>query len=201
MSPAGRRVLDVNDLPDYAFGHRGLMWWGTVGYMVIEGSVFAMLFATYFFLRFRAAQWPPGPYPDLTLGTVNLVIMLASAVPNQLAMSAAERIQLGRVRLWMVVSLLFEIGFLVVRWFEQWRLNTHWDSSAYGSIVWMLLGLHTLHLITDTWDSGVLTVLAFTGPFELKRYVDVSENALYWYFVVFSWLPIYAVIYAAPRAW
>jgi cytochrome c oxidase subunit I+III len=28
--------------------------------------------------------------------------------------------------------------------------------------------------------------------------VDVSENALYWYFVVGSWLPIYAVIYLAP---
>jgi cytochrome c oxidase subunit I+III len=27
----------------------------------------------------------------------------------------------------------------------------------------------------------------------------VSENALYWYFVVLSWLPIYAVIYLAPR--
>lgn len=65
--------------------------------------------------------------------------------------------------------------------------------------MWLLIGLHTLHLLTDAYDSGVLTVLAFTGPFELKRHVDVSENALYWYFVVLSWLPIYAVIYWAPR--
>jgi heme/copper-type cytochrome/quinol oxidase subunit 3 len=42
-------------------------------------------------------------------------------------------------------------------------------------------------------------VLVFTGPLEGKRYSDVSENALYWYFVVFSWLPIYAVLYWAPR--
>nr|WP_233217482.1 cytochrome c oxidase assembly protein [Trinickia dabaoshanensis] len=27
----------------------------------------------------------------------------------------------------------------------------------------------------------------------------MSENALYWCFVVLSWLPIYAVIYIAPR--
>jgi cytochrome c oxidase subunit 3 len=32
-----------------------------------------------------------------------------------------------------------------------------------------------------------------------KRYVDVSENALYWDFVVLWWLPIYAVIYWLPR--
>jgi heme/copper-type cytochrome/quinol oxidase subunit 3 len=42
-------------------------------------------------------------------------------------------------------------------------------------------------------------VLLVTGAFEGKRFVDVSENAVYWYFVVLSWLPIYAVIYWAAR--
>ena len=45
----------------------------------------------------------------------------------------------------------------------------------------------------------MLAALLYVGPFEGKRFVDVSENALYWYFVVLSWLPIYAVIYIAPR--
>jgi heme/copper-type cytochrome/quinol oxidase subunit 3 len=45
----------------------------------------------------------------------------------------------------------------------------------------------------------VLTVLMFTGPISQTRFVDVSENAFYWYFVVLSWLPIYALIYFAPR--
>ena len=39
----------------------------------------------------------------------------------------------------------------------------------------------------------------FFGRVDEQRFVDVSENALYWYFVVISWLPIYAVIYLAPR--
>ena len=42
-------------------------------------------------------------------------------------------------------------------------------------------------------------VLMITGPLEGKRFVDVSENAMYWYFVVGSWLPIYAVIYWGAR--
>ena len=45
----------------------------------------------------------------------------------------------------------------------------------------------------------VLAVLMHTGPLEGKRFADVSENAVYWYFVVLSWLPIYLVIYWAPR--
>ena len=38
-----------------------------------------------------------------------------------------------------------------------------------------LLGLHTLHLATDFYDSAVLTVLAYTGPWEGKRYSDVAD--------------------------
>ena len=39
----------------------------------------------------------------------------------------------------------------------------------------------------------------FIGPIEEKRFVDVEENAVYWYFVVLAWLPIYALLYIAPR--
>ena len=39
----------------------------------------------------------------------------------------------------------------------------------------------------------------FVGPVEERRFVDVSEKSVYWYLVVLAWLPIYAVIYLAPR--
>jgi heme/copper-type cytochrome/quinol oxidase subunit 3 len=120
-------------------------------------------------------------------------------VPNQLAKGAAEREDLQRARLWLVVCVLASVVFLVIRGFEFTTLNVSWYNNAYGSVVWLLLGLHTTHLITDTIDTAVLAVLLFMGPLEGKRFVDVSENALYWYFVVLSWLPIYAVIYWAAR--
>jgi heme/copper-type cytochrome/quinol oxidase subunit 3 len=120
-------------------------------------------------------------------------------VPNQLAKRAADREDRGRACLWIWVCLAFALVFLVLRSFEFATLNVKWYANAYGSVVWLLLGLHTTHLITDTVDTAVLGVLLITGPFEGKRFVDVSENALYWYFVVLSWLPIYAVIYLAPR--
>jgi cytochrome c oxidase subunit 1/cytochrome c oxidase subunit I+III len=86
-----------------------------------------------------------------------------------------------------------------VRGFEYAALNVMWYANSYGSIVWLLLSLHTTHLITDTVDTAVLATLLYTGPFEKKRLLDTSENAIYWYFVVLSWLPIYVVIYLVPR--
>jgi heme/copper-type cytochrome/quinol oxidase subunit 3 len=32
-----------------------------------------------------------------------------------------------------------------------------------------------------------------------KRFSDAEDNAFYWYFVVLSWLPLYAVLYWLPR--
>jgi cytochrome c oxidase subunit III len=195
-----RRVLDVSALPEYAFGHNGLIWWGTIGFMVIEGSVFVMALVAYYFLRTRVAEWPPSlPNPDATLGTINTVILLASAIPNQMTKQAAERLDVRKVRMLMPICLVFGVGFVAVRAFEFGSLNCSWDDNAYASIVWFIMGVHTLHLVTDVVDSFVLTGLVFTAHIDPTRLVDVSENALYWYFVVLTWIPIYFTVYFAPR--
>ena len=195
------RTIDVSGLAPSAFGSRSLMWWGTMGIIVIEGTVFALAIASYFFLLTRSDSWPQGglPGPELRWGTINTIILLASLIPNELAKKAGERVDLRGVRLWMVIALLFGVVFNVIRVFEFMHLNVRWDENAYTSIVWLLLGLHTTHILTDFLDTLVLAVLMFAGPIEEKRFVDVEENAVYWYFVVLAWLPIYGVIYWTPR--
>jgi len=195
-----RAAIDVEKLPAFAFHHRSIVWWGTMGMIAIEGTMFAMLITSYLYLKGRAPHWPPGHFPpDLFWGTLNTVVLLASGIPNQLTKTAAEHLQLRRARLWLALALGFGLVFNVIRIFEFQSLNVWWDENAYGSIVWTLLGFHTVHILTDFVDSAVLLVLLFIGPIEESHLVDVSENSLYWYFVVLSWLPIYAVIYLAPR--
>ena len=197
---SAHRTLDVSTLAPGAFGYRSILWWGTAGLIIIELTAFAMTIAAYFYLRTRVPYWPPNvPPPDHLWGAVNTVILIVSIVPNELARRAADNIDLGRVRLWMVVAILFGLAFNIVRIFEFASLNVRWDTNAYGSVVWLLLGLHTTHIATDLVDTIVLAVLMFVGPVEEKRFVDVSENSGYWYFVVLSWLPIYGVIYWAAR--
>jgi cytochrome c oxidase subunit 3 len=194
------QAIDVSDLPDHAFGHRNLMWWGGACMMAIEGMMFALLLVSYLYLKGRSPEWPPGYFaPILFWGTLNTAILLASAVPNQLAKKAAERMDLLALRMWLAVAIGFAIVFSVIRIFEFQALNVWWDSNAYGSIVWVLLGFHTTHVITDVLDSVALEVLLFTGPLEKMHFVDAAENALYWHYVVLTWLPVYGFIYLAPR--
>ncbi len=194
-------AVDVSHLPSYAFGHRSLLWWGTMALIAIEGTVFALLIVSYLYLHGRSPAWPPGGIepPALLWGTLNTLVLLASAVPNQFTKSAAERFDLRSTKRWLSVCLLFAVVFHVIRVFEFQSLHVWWDQAAYGSMVWALLGFHTAHILTDAIDTLVLTVLLFSGHVDECRFVDVSENGLYWYFVVISWLPIYVAIYLVPR--
>ena len=195
-----RRVLDVSELPSFAFGHRGLIWWGTVGFMVIEGSMFVMALVVYFYLRLKVDSWPPSlPDPDIGFATANLLLMFASCLPNALSKKAAESFDLRGVRWTLIALTAFGLVALALRAFEYTQLNCRWDDNAYASMVWVLLSLHTVHVATDVVDGGVLTALMWIGPVTERRFVDVSENALYWYFIVAWWVPIYLTVYFAPR--
>jgi heme/copper-type cytochrome/quinol oxidase subunit 3 len=198
----GRTTIDVASLPDHAFGSRSIMWWATIWLIVIEATVFVLTIASYFYLQGNESEWPPPdtPLPGLLWPSVNVAILLVSLVPNQFVKNAAENKELVKIRIWMVIADLFAVAFTTVRVFEFRHLNVSWDSNTYGSVTWTLLGFHTFHVVTDLVESLVLTVLMFTHHGEKpRRMVDVAEGAFYWYFVVLSWLPIYAVLYWAPR--
>ena len=195
-----RAQIDVSELPAYAFGHRSILWWATLGLMVIEGTIFVILITVYFYLRGRVPDWPPNAAPpQLRYGVANTIVLLLSVLPNIWYQRAAKREELQTVRIGLLIGIVFAVAFTIIRFLEFGALNCRYDDNAYGSVVWTLLGFHTTHLITDLIDTAVLTALTFVGPLEGKRFVDVSENAFYWYFVVLAWLPIFAVIYLAPR--
>jgi heme/copper-type cytochrome/quinol oxidase subunit 3 len=199
--PAVRRgdALDVANLPSYGFSHRSLMWWGNAGMMAIEGAAFGFMIVVYFYLRGLTPTWPVGEPPDLLWGTVNFAIILLSALPNYFAQRAAVARDAPKVRIALIVCCILQAGLCAVRWLEFTTLNVRWDEGAYGSVVWVLLGLHTFNLVTDFGDTIVLTAVMYAQPLEGKRFVDIAENCGYWYFVVLTWIPIYAVIYFGAR--
>lgn len=198
---APRFAMDLSALRLHGKGSASLTWWGTLAFMLIEGSGFALAIAAYLYLAALAPSWPLGaPPPDPLPGSLVTLLLLASVVPNVLLSRWAHRQDMAKVRAGMVVMSVLGILPLALRWFEFPALNVSWDANAYGSICWVLLGLHTVHLITDVIDTLVLTALMFTRHgYSARRFGDVGDNAMYWNFVVVTWLPIYACLYGVPR--
>jgi heme/copper-type cytochrome/quinol oxidase subunit 3 len=202
MIPEPRFSGDLAHLPTHAFGHRSLTWWGTVGFMVVEGTFFALAIAAYFYLMAQEQSWPPPPFapPNWVAGTLFTVVMLLSEIPNAVVKHAAEHGKLREIRKLLLVMSGIGLVLLIIRGFEFNSLNVLWYDNAYGSIVWALLVLHTTHILTDWGDTVVLTALMHTRHgIEGRRFVDVSENAMYWRFVWLAWLPIWFLIYWLPR--
>ncbi len=195
-----RPVQDVSGLPDYGFGNRMTPFWGTLAFMSLEGTGFALAAGAYLYLVWLNPQWPLADTPpDLSWATLLTVVLLVSLWPNQILKRNAKREDLSRVRGDLLLMSFIAVVVLVIRGFEFSTLNVRWDQNAYGSIVWVLLGLHSAHILTDAIDTFVLTALMFTKHIHGKRFSDVEDNAIYWDFVVLSWLPIYGLIYWASR--
>lgn len=196
-----RVVLDVSALPQHGFGTASPTWWGTSAFMLIEGTGFALAVAVYLYLMSVATQWPlEVEKPDLSPGTIQTALLVASLAPNLLVSRWTKKRDLRKVQFGLLAMSGIGIASLVVRVFEFPAMNVKWDTNAYGSVVWLILGLHTSHIITDLIDTFVLTCLMYTRHGDNpRRYGDVEDNAMYWNFVVITWLPLYLCLYWIPR--
>jgi cytochrome c oxidase subunit 3 len=201
---SGRAVRvagDVSALPDYAFGPTSMGWWGVFGFMLIEGMGFVLAIGVYFYLVAFEREWPPAPLapPPLPWGTAFTALAIASELPNLWVARRARQEDLAGVRLGVTLMTFFGVVLLVLRGFEMAAMNVSWQQNAYGSIIWALLALHTLHTTTDVYDSLVLNVLVFVKRVDGRKFSDVADNALYWHFIVWSWVVLYVVVYWTPR--
>lgn len=198
---APRPRVDVSDLPDFDFDHRDTMWWGTTAFVAIEGMTLLVCLAAYFYLSRNFTQWPPPPTPLPGLGGATLAtgVALLSVIPAVMTARRAREMHSDGVRTALVAHALVGLLLVGLRAVELLALRTRWDTDAYGSIVWMVLGVHTTLVLTDLADTILLTVVFLRGREENKHFPGVVDNATYWNFVVATWVVVYAVVYLSPR--
>ena len=195
------RVLDVSDLPEGTADSRSLLWWGNLGMMAIEGTMFALLMASYLYLRTVNMDWPPAsvPMPDLLLPTINLALLILSCAPMIMADRAALRGDATTVRVGFSICIAIGIAFLVIRAMALSMIGYKWSSHAYGSIIWTIVGMHTFHMIAATGEATLLLIYSLVHKLDRKHLLDVRCTAVYWYFVVISWLPFYVIVWLMPH--
>lgn len=203
-----RAVIDISELPHHEFDTYDPVWWGNNLLLAIETSMFGILIATYFYLRQNFDLWPPPvaqltatlrPLPLLTYGTLNTILLVLSCGPMVLTDIAARRGNKSVSQIGLIICIICGLTALVLRSFEFSAVYFRWDSNAYGSAVWFLLGMHMLHLLVLTTECVLLAIWIFTREFDMKHRVDIVTVAVYWYWVTAIWLILYAIIYFTPR--
>ena len=161
-------------------------WWGMLLLLATEATLFGVLIATYFYLRFETPGWPPGGIaePKLLKPLVYTLILLFTSLPMQVAFVAARAGRRGLAVANLVGALL--IGGLYL-WLQSDLLLKNAESftprtNAYGSIYYTLTVGHAAHvfagLLLNLW---LIVHLArrITG----YRANGVRAAALYWHAV------------------
>ncbi len=197
-----RPVLDVSELPDAAYGHRAPLWWGNLGLIVIEGMMFVLMIGTYFYLMKNFDSWPPEstPRPDVFWPTLLVVdLLIALAVQEWVRRTAIHGGTRGALILGMAVTTLLALVAIGLRVMEFKSLNVQWDSNAYGSTIWTIVGLHTVHILAETGETALLTWLVLAKDPDHNDRLDLECNAVYWYFVTLIWIPLYFLVYWGTR--
>jgi heme/copper-type cytochrome/quinol oxidase subunit 3 len=204
MSPDARSgaVLDVSGLPTLGFGLRAPLAWANVGLVLIEGSMFALLLASYLYYAGTVGDWPPIGVvtPGVWLATLGVVLLVVSCLPTHWASKAAHANDTRGVRRNLAANLALSVAFIVIRFVEFGRLGFSWDTHVYGSMVWTILSLHTFHVVSATLETAVFLVLALRAdPLPDEQRVGTEVDTIYWFFVVGAWLPFYFLIFVQPH--
>jgi heme/copper-type cytochrome/quinol oxidase subunit 3 len=197
-----RTVHDLSELPDNVFGPRDIMWWGTLGFVMIEGFTLVLCAAVYIYLQQNFAAWPPlhTPRPSLGLPTVELVVMLASLPFVTWLQRSAKQFDLAKVRIGLVILALFGGAFVALRIAVSLvALNVKWDTNAYGSAVWLVFGAHFTLLLVEFVEIAGMAAIFWLAPIEEKHFSDAADMGLYWYFMVLAWVPLYILCVLGPR--
>ena len=196
-----RVVADVSGLPDVTFGPRSTPWWGTLGFMVTEGLSLLICAVTYLYLRknFYAFPSEATPLPSLGVPILQLVVMGISIVPMWYAARSARRLDLDRTRIALTIAIVIKLAILVIRWYEFKALNTWWNSDAYGSAAWVTMGFHTTLLILDVAEDAGIAFIMWSGQLRARFFSDTVDDAMYWYFTVASWVPLFVLLFLYPR--
>jgi cytochrome c oxidase subunit III len=194
-------VLDMRGTSPYNQGAEAPLFWGFLGMVIIETMVIGGFVTAYFFLRAHNPEWPPAGTkpPDLLLPTINTVILVSSSFVLHWADKQVVHGDQKKLAWGILGAALLAGVFLVLKVVEYSDVPYRWDTHAYGSVVWTIVGFHSAHVFSLLLKTIVVDFFAFRGFFTEKRRLGVTVNALYWHFVVAVWIPLYVVLYLVPR--
>lgn len=170
-------------------------------FLATEIMLFGGLFSAYIILRVGAATWPKADEVlNVPLATINTMVLIFSSVTMVMAWASLKLKSLVKFRLYMGLTILCAVIFLVIKYFEYTAKFHHgyfpWTNNFFG-VYFTLTGLHGLHILGGIIVNAYFFLVA--GREWKHRPVMLTnrvENAgLYWHFVDLVWIFLFPTIY------
>ena len=124
---------------------------------------------------------------------VSTVVMLASSLTMQMSLRSFTQREMKKYRLLVGATLVLGVSFVLLQWLgfsELWEQQkiTFKGVSGAGQFLYVIFGLHALHVIAGVIVLAVLFAKAFLGNVKSYSSVPVEVAATYWHFVDILWI-------------
>jgi cytochrome c oxidase subunit III len=184
------------------------MWIFLVTEILFFGGLFAayIVYRTWYFEAFAAGSH----HLDLTLGTVNTVVLIGSSLTMALAVFGAETGRQKMITIFLALTVVLGLVFLGIKAVEYshkieegllpgvgfvFHDANPQHAQIYFSLYFMMTGLHAIHMIIGIGILGTLLVLAWLGWFSPEWHSPVEVAGLYWHFVDIVWIFLFPLLY------
>jgi heme/copper-type cytochrome/quinol oxidase subunit 3 len=189
--PLRRQPLPVND-------QRGTL--GIQFFIATEASLFAVLFATYWYMAKGAPVWPPDEPPKIHYALAMLVVLVSSSIVLHWGDGQIKKQKKSAGMAALAVTILLGIGFLILAVLEyQEHLKTlAANQDAYSSIFYMITTLHAAHVTLGVCMLSYIYLLPSVEPRAVTPHRPYHNVSLYWHFVDTVWVFIVLFLYVSP---
>jgi cytochrome c oxidase subunit 3 len=164
--------------------HKFTMW-------VAIGSIL-MMFAgltSAFIVKSNQVGWQTIVIPKFFW--ISTAVIIVSSITLQTALRSFKQRHMNGYRSLIGVTLLLGIAFVVLQClgFQQlWEQRITFKGSGAGQFLYVLFGLHAIHVIAGVIALIVMFIKAYIGKVKLYSAVPVEVMATYWHFVDALWL-------------
>ncbi|HGN1947704.1 TPA: cytochrome o ubiquinol oxidase subunit III [Proteus mirabilis] len=168
-------------------------------YLMSDLILFASLFATYAVLVNGIADGPSGKEIfSLPFVLVETFLLLFSSITFGFAMLSMNKGSVSQVNLWLFVTFLFGLGFVVMEVYEFHELIAEGygpDRSAFLSAFFALVSTHGLHVTAGlVWIIIMMIQVSRRGLTNVNR-TRLSCLSLFWHFLDVVWICVFTVVY------
>jgi cytochrome c oxidase subunit 3 len=160
--------------------------WVAIGSIIM---MFAGLTSAYI-VKSNQAGWQAIEMPKVFWYSTGAI--LVSSLLMQMALRSFKQREMNRYRWLIAGTFLLGVAFVILQWigFQQlWNSGVQFKgSSGSGQFLYVIAGLHALHVLGGVVALTVMFVKAFLGRTKLYGSVPVEVMATYWHFVDFLWI-------------
>ena len=163
--------------------------------------MFGGLITTYLLYR-RPLQGPtPHEIFDIPFTSTSSFVLLMSSLTMVLAVSAIERGEHQRMRVWLGATAILGATFMAGQIYEFTvfvREGLGFTTSRFSSAFYTLTGFHGIHVTVGIIMLVSVVLLSLRGKIPEHKAETVEIVGLYWHFVDVVWVVIFAVVYLIP---